>query len=416
MIILPDRNIPRAKILIPLHSLEWRTPSHSQQKDFNGNENHTLFRVRARANDGGIVWTGWFEDRDDADAFIHSVITGNIKREKYLWSLCTPNWNPDISDLAVYEIHSQTYLSSNAGSIQEWNVPSDWCNPNMEAPPFIMDMEYFAFSSSPTFFISGTSDSVPVRWNNGSNAVEAIGGGGSMINVNNLIGCSTGGAGGGAYAKAVNITLTAGGSVSYQIGIAGGTTGSGTTPTGNSFLKDGSTLVAAGGASITGQVCGSNGLGGTTANSVGNTKYKGGDGGTGRSTGGSSGGGGGGGAAGMNGAGVNGQSRTGESTGGNGGAGDNGFGGAGGTGTTGSGNPGGNGTEWSASYGSGGGGSGAGAGVAPGSVGGNYGGAAGGPGNVGTFGPYNTAGKQGLIVITYVPSLAAAFNSPINGI
>lgn len=401
MIILPDRNIPRAKFLMPLHSKEWRTPSCSQEKDFNGNENNTVFRVRAIANDGGIIWTGWFDDREDADAFIYSIITGNIKKEKYLWSLCVPNWNPDISDLAIYEIHSQTYLSNNPGSIQEWCVPSDWSNPQIQAPSFIMDMEYFAFTSSPSFFTTGTSDSVPLTWNNNSNSVEAIGGGGSMINVNNLIGCSTGGGGGGAYAKSVNVTLTRGGTVAYRIGIAGGTTGSGTTPTGNSYLKDGSTLVAAGGGSITGQVCGSNGLGGTTTNSVGNTTYKGGDGGTGRSSGGSAGGGGGGGAAGMNGAGGNGESGAAKSTGGNGGNGDNGFGGAGGIGNSGSGNAGSNGTEWSASYGSGGGGSGAGQGTAPGSVGGNYGGAAGGPGNVGVVGPYNTAGKQGLIVITY---------------
>lgn len=52
MIILPDKNIPRAKFLMPQHKSEWRTSSQAQLKDQFGNENVKMFRVVARLRDG----------------------------------------------------------------------------------------------------------------------------------------------------------------------------------------------------------------------------------------------------------------------------------------------------------------------------------------------------------------------------
>jgi hypothetical protein len=84
MIILPDKNIPRAKFLMPVHSKEWRTPSLAQPKDVFGNENVTKFRINAKSNDGVVVWSGWFDDREDFDAFLHAIVLGTLKSKTTL--------------------------------------------------------------------------------------------------------------------------------------------------------------------------------------------------------------------------------------------------------------------------------------------------------------------------------------------
>ena len=130
------------------------------------------------------------------------------------------------------------------------------------------------------FLTSGTSWTVPADWNNSNNMIQAIGAGGNGGQGNYLggYGLGGGGGGGGAYAKVTNKSYS--GSVSYQVGVAGGTTGSGTTPTGNSWLA--SDIIAAGGVtSVQSQSSGApsyGGAGGTVANSVGDVKYAGGDG------------------------------------------------------------------------------------------------------------------------------------------
>lgn len=230
------------------------------------------------------------------------------------------------------------------------------------------------------FLTSGTSWTVPGDWNNSSNTIEAIGAGGNGYG---YILCNAGGGGGGAYALTTNTTLS--GTVSYQVGTAGGTTGSGTSPTANTWFKDGSTLVAAGGATPSGLTSG--GTGGTTANSVGTTLYQGGTGGSSQNNVGN---GGGGGAGGTHAAGNNGNN-----AGGAGGQGDGTYGGAGGS----AGNPGSSGTEWDATHGSGGGGGPSSGCSAAGQIGGQYG-AGGGGGTSGSGG----AGVSGVIVITYSPS------------
>ncbi len=203
------------------------------------------------------------------------------------------------------------------------------------------------------FLTSGTTWTVPSDWNSSSNTVEAIGAGGSGFGT---------GAGGGAYAQISNLTLTPGGTVAFQIGTPGGSSGAGALPTANTWFVNGATLVAAGAIQLSSS-------GGPVANCIGTVKTAGGNGSTG-----------GGGAGGPDGAGQNASG----TTGGNGDAGVVG-GGAGGT----TGNPGGTGTIWTqssdaAKAGPGGGGG-------SGANGGNYGG---GGGQAGASAP-------GLIIVTY---------------
>lgn len=68
---------------------------------------------------------------------------------------------------------------------------------------------------------TGTTWTVPSDWNSSNNKIEVIGGGGSggvSIQISNRTG--TGG-GGGGYAKATNVSLTPGASVTYAIGSGG---------------------------------------------------------------------------------------------------------------------------------------------------------------------------------------------------
>ena len=252
------------------------------------------------------------------------------------------------------------------------------------------------------FLTSGSSWTVPSDWNNNGNTVEVIGGGGQAAQAGRS------GGGGGAYSKISNLALTSGNSVTYKVGAggAGGSALTGGTGGDTYFNGTGSTC-------STQSVCAKGGTGGqnttdapggAAASGVGSVKYSG---GTGLATHGYSGGGGGG-AAGPNGNGNNGSAGGSPgSSGGNGGSGDAGFGGTGGSGGapyTGNGGTGGNGTEWSASYGSGGGGGGGGS-YSPGGNGGapgSYGGGSGSAGNITTASPN---GAQGVIVITYTPTL-----------
>lgn len=120
--------------------------------------------------------------------------------------------------------------------------------------------------SKRVFLTSGTSWTVPADWSN-VNTVETIGGGGA--------GGTDSGGGGGAYALESNITLTPGGSATYQIGSAGSDTVFNSTATSCAGSPTPS-VCADGGVSGSGST---NGAGGTTAGSIGTTKYAGGSGG-----------------------------------------------------------------------------------------------------------------------------------------
>lgn len=228
---------------------------------------------------------------------------------------------------------------------------------------------------------AGSTWVVPSDWSN-TNTVYCIGAGGSSG--------SGGGGGGGACAFSSNFALVPGAILPIQIGIGGGTTGSGAA-TANTWFLSTSTLVAAGGATT---VTTTGAAGGSTANSVGGTKYAGGAGGT-FSSGNYAGSGGG--AAGSSGTGAAGSAGSGSV--GAGGQGDNATGGLGGsTGTNGAptGGAGVSGTEIGG-FGAGGGGGGGYNGPGAGGAGGLYGGGQGGDYSVGGSG----TGSNGVIIITY---------------
>src|SRR3954452_20877814 len=103
MLILPDRNIPRARFLLPVAACEWRTPSRALPKDQFGNENRTRFRLRARLDNGRVGWCGWFDDRSDADAFLWAIATDTLRYERELWRLPSPWWDAGIGPDVAYD-------------------------------------------------------------------------------------------------------------------------------------------------------------------------------------------------------------------------------------------------------------------------------------------------------------------------
>lgn len=268
---------------------------------------------------------------------------------------------------------------------------------------------------------SGVSWTVPADWNSLNNSIECIGGGGHGSGT----GSTGGGGGGGAYSKIINLALTPGASVSYQIGAAGGAG-----VAADSWFSSTATLLAKGGVSAT---TNTGAFGGFAASGVGTTLYSGGNGGN---AAGNAGGGGGGGAAGNLGDGKNGGSASNDGGGGGGGngggttngansttaAGGNGGhnasgtgggtrgtsgndgndgtngGGGGGGGNDADGGNGGAGTDLSTLGGSGGGGGGSGKDQTGGSAG-NYGGGGGGQGGSANRG----LGAPGVCIIRYIP-------------
>ena len=124
MIILPDRHIPRARLLLPVSDREWRKPS--QRRQTYGIEDQTRFRLTARLNDGHIVWRGWFDDRDAADTFMLAIALGNLTQDPGLWRLPTPQWHPGMGESLAYEFATVVFLTGTSGSNQTYTIPSDW--------------------------------------------------------------------------------------------------------------------------------------------------------------------------------------------------------------------------------------------------------------------------------------------------
>lgn len=357
---------PHDPLILPVvPKMQWRTPSLAQPKDVFGNENQTRFRIRGRTNDGYVRWVGWFDDRDDADAFLWALVNGKLRQERSLWDFPTPAWRPDLWPGLAYEFATVVFLTTTTGSNQTYTSPVDW--------------------------------------NNASNTIELLAGGGGGNNSNGFNG--TGG-GGGEYGKTTNFTFATPGTTTatYQLGAGGGGASNGGNTWFNGTTQGGATLGAIhGNAGAAGSGPRSGGSGGTGG--VGTTHFAGGRGGN--LTGSGAAASGGGGAAGSTGAGNQGvdssSSTIGIATAG--GSGDAGSGGAGGT----AGNVGGNGTEWDASHGSGGGGGGTTSGG--GKAGGNYGGGGSGSQTSSAGG----AGIQGIIVVTYTPKKSYGFNQPMLG-
>lgn len=390
MIILPDRNIVRTKLLLPVPERTWRTPSQAQVKDQLGNENCVRFRVRARLADGYIPWIGWFESREDFDRFLWAIATGELWRDSYVQRLPTPWW-PGLDPQIGYEFATLVFLTTPTGSNQTYTSAADWNNSN---------------NSIETL---GAGASGGAAWNASSNRTATGGGGGAWNKISNFTfavpGTTTATWQAGAPGAAVSRTTT--GATNGNLG--GDTWFNGTTLAVSSVGSKGGSPGAASSASTAAL---NGGVGGVGASGVGTSNNNGGRGGnlTGTASANISVKTGAGGAAGSTGAGNAGGDTASPAvtTTTAGGSGDGGSGGAGGTATT-AGTDGGNGTEWDASHGSGGGSSGTTSGTTR--TGGNYGGAGGGAAS--TSGTITSGvGTQGIVVLTYTP--AAIVTMPFN--
>jgi len=453
MIILPDKNIPRSKFLLPVHRSKWVVPSRAQAKDHLGNENVTRFCLIAVNKTS--FYKFWFDDRDDADAVLHAIATGSIRHEKHLWGLCSPQWHEDLPKDLAYRFDVCVFLSTNVDSQQEWIAPEDFPH-HKYLPPFISEGEYLFWgpiNNAPYYFTASGSDTIPNNFT-ASNFVACVGGGGNGASN----GTYSGGGGGGGFSKSVNLSLTAGASVSYTVGGVAGDTYFNSA----SFPSSGQACGAKGGATPT---SGTGGAGGASASGyatgTGNTKYSGGAGGNfGSASNGGPGGGGSGGPNGNGGSGGNGNnSDVSGGSGGGGGGGTNGApasagglgantsgtvagtggsagmpptngsasssssGGGGGAATgdgvnVANGGAGGAGQEYDTTHGTGGGGGGGSGknsvGLGNGGAGGDYGAGGGGPGvGLGANGNVGS-GKQGLIVVQYSPP-SILLNIPMLG-
>lgn len=276
------------KALLPVPRWTWQAPSRAQQKDAAGNADQVRFRLRARLHDGFVAWQGWFDDRDDADAFLYAIATGQLRHEPALWRLPIPMWEPDLDGNVTFEFATVTFLTTTGAGT--YSLPADW---------------------------------------NSSNSIELIAAGGRSLTSANG-GYATGGAGGGAYSKKNNVTL--GATTDYSVGAGSSTSG---TVGGDSFFGAAvyaSSLCAAKGGGV-GASLNSPGSGGAAASGIGDTRYSGGDGGSGAIPVSWNGGGGGGGA-GPNGNGGKGGNGLNDFNGGSGGGGGNGGGGNGANGSS----------------------------------------------------------------------------------
>lgn len=394
MIILPQYE-PKVLHRKPLH--EWREPS--QRSTLRGIESRVWFQLTARASDGLRFWRGWFEDWNDADAFLWALtlhqqagtpIPPEIRRlpqssnyphtfieQAWRPALYEGEWRPEWSDLPlIYEkLAVTTFMTSPTGSNQTWTSPSDW--------------------------------------DNATNTIEGLGGGGSGAARQGAGGGATGG-GGTAYTKIVGFTVASPGTTTatYRLG-AGGTAPTDTNNGnigGDTYFND--TVLpspavtdntklgsAGGGPGNAADGTPNGGSGAPTSVCSGSTRFAGGRGGNKTSSSGQTGTGGGG-AGGTTAAGSQGVDGTGNlsTNGGAGGTANGGTAGASGGGA------GGGGTVWDASHGAGGGGGGNRSGVAAvdGGDGGLYG-AGGGGGQGGGTPTHGGVGAQGILVVIYTP-------------
>jgi len=387
------------RILVPVPHLQWREPSLSQPRDALGNQNQTRFRVRARLHDGHIAWAGWFDDRDELDAF-------------------------------YWDLAQHIGCGGNAPNLHHFN--DVWGDPEL--------LPHLSFELATQVFYSGNNNYTQVNrpndWDDTFNTARAVGpgGGGGIRTVASH--SNVGGGGGGAFAQTANFTFPTrlyvftessvvtptapSGTNSAIDGETGSASALSTKNTGVVFPTD--YIVCAGpgaGGKAEGRATSAvGGAGGTTAASVGALKRAGGRGGNGavaddrRATGG-------GGAAGPDANGGNGtnQSGTGASKGGDGNGGNGGTGSAGGAEADG-----GDGSEFDPAHGTGGGGGGfqftdTQSSPAAGNSGGKYGGGGGGVTRNGS-GRATKSGNGGgsLIVLDYRPKTSGGFNMPNMGL
>lgn len=198
MLILHDSAISRSKILTPVPKKEWMSSSISRPRDQFGNETvKTKWVIHAISNDGRAIWSGWFEDREEFDAFLLAVFKGTLKSEKALWDLPTPNWQPYLGDIITYQFQTFVFLTG-AGTVNTFNVPSDYRSIN-----------------SRVHCVGGGGGANSGFWfwttNPGDTSLPPYG----------STSYSCAGGSGGGYANRANVSLTPGGTCQYSVSTAG---------------------------------------------------------------------------------------------------------------------------------------------------------------------------------------------------
>jgi alpha-tubulin suppressor-like RCC1 family protein len=140
---------------------------------------------------------------------------------------------------------------------------------------------FYGITKSYIIFSSGSGTwTVPSDWNNSNNSIECIGAGGSTNYSNVGFGYLGGaGAGGGAYSRISNFSLTPGATIHYNVGStssSGSTSNTWFSTTSSSPVSTSEGVMAkSGGNDISGL---SIGTGGSAASSIGTTKFNGGSG------------------------------------------------------------------------------------------------------------------------------------------
>ena len=312
MIILPDRNIARAKYLTPLHYKQWRPPIWWEGRE-TGNVLGVYFIVQAFRSNGEMVWKGWFEDREDADEFMYSLITANIRQDRYIQRLPQkfPWSEGGIDPTWLYEpgiFYNMVTTGAIGPSTANWGVPGDCYGFRSRAGEFCDVIgaggsggaacsvisasggggggwaRIYSYAMSPgqqyTYVISAGAagpntdayNSVSANGNAGggtwfisSGVLYCTGGGGGNV----VQGTTTGGAGGGGVAGAIGYAGGRGGytasGTTYSSG-AGGGGGCGPNGNGSNGVDTASALVGTAGGNGNGNQIGGGGVGAAGAN------------------------------------------------------------------------------------------------------------------------------------------------------
>ena len=182
MIILPDRNIARAKFLMPMLYREWRSPLKACVFQY------WVAQAWRKSDPSQMLWRGFFEDREDADAFMWALATGEIRYDRYLRQLPIYDHEFDLDMLKDPGIgYNLAGLLGYGPSSGNWGAPGD-CN---------------GIAGKPGEFID---------------CIAAGGGGG--VGAGPLAGCT--GGGGGGFARIYSVLLQPGGAYPYGVGSGGG--------------------------------------------------------------------------------------------------------------------------------------------------------------------------------------------------
>ena len=95
--------------------------------------NQRRFRIVGRLNDGAVRWRGWFDSREDADAFLLAIgrfiVFGEpVPRE--IWQLPEPAWHPDFGENLEIPFLTVQFITSPTTGTSSFSIPADWTSTN----------------------------------------------------------------------------------------------------------------------------------------------------------------------------------------------------------------------------------------------------------------------------------------------